>query len=301
VKKDNLKAYIYSMIAITLFSTIEIVGKLIGNTMTPYAITAWRFIIGGLFIMPFAWYECKQDNIKLSFKIIIRIYIAGIINVCISMLFLQLAIYYGKAGLSAIIVSMNPLFVLLLAWVFLKDKISNTQIFGVLMGLTGLLLIIYGDLVSISSSRNLGIGILFGILAAVTFAIYTVYSKQLISNHGHLTTLSLSFLSGGVTLLMFSMLSGESVSIHMSAKTILLLFYLSAGVTGLAYILYFKSISIIGATNASISFFIKPALASILAWSLNNEYLKMIQIIGIAIIMVSLSRDLIKNLFRNAI
>lgn len=169
------------------------------------------------------------------------------------------------------------------------------------MGLTGLLLIIYGDRVSITSSRNLGIGILFGILAAVSFAVYTVYSKQLISNHGHLTTLSLTFLSGGVTLLLFSILSGESVSIHMSAKTILLLFYLSAGVTGLAYILYFKSISIIGAANASISFFIKPALASILAWLIQKESLVPIQIAGIVIIMLSLARKSIENLINHMI
>ena len=88
----------------------------------------------------------------------------------------------------------------------------------------------------------------------------------------------------------------KSLTFELSIKNMFLLLYLSLFVTGLAYILYFTAVKELGAAKASLYFFLKPALAAILAWLIHSEQLKIIQILGIALIMLSLSRNSILSL-----
>jgi drug/metabolite transporter (DMT)-like permease len=272
------------------------VGKLIGDAISPYAITAWRFLTGGLVLLPFAIRERKSGTLNLSVKSFLSFLTAGILNVCISMLLLQLSVFYGKGVLSAIIVSTNPLFVVLMAFLFLKEKITRLHLMGLLLGLIGLFLIIYGEKAALMQSQNLVLGVLFGLAAAFTFGIYTVYTKHLILKYGNLTTLSLTFITGSLSLFVISAVAGKQLLFVLKPVSLAYLMYLSIFVTGIAYILYFKSISAIGAANSSMLFFLKPAVAAILAWSLKNESLNTLQLIGIVIIMISIGRDAVMQL-----
>ncbi len=271
-------------------------GKLIGDAISPYAITAWRFLTGGLVLLPFAIRERKSGTLNLSVKSFLSFLTAGILNVCISMLLLQLSVFYGKGVLSAIIVSTNPLFVVLMAFLFLKEKITRLHLMGLLLGLIGLFLIIYGEKAALMQSQNLVLGVLFGLAAAFTFGIYTVYTKHLILKYGNLTTLSLTFITGSLSLFVISAVAGKQLLFVLKPVSLAYLMYLSIFVTGIAYILYFKSISAIGAANSSMLFFLKPAVAAILAWSLKNESLNTLQLIGIVIIMISIGRDAVMQL-----
>jgi len=303
---NKLQTHLFCVIAIFFFSTIEVVGKLIGTDISPYGITAWRFLIGGLLLLPLALKEKNLYNVTITGKDYLKFALAGILVVCISMLFLQLAVFYGKAVLSAVIVSTNTLFVAVFAFFFLKERITKLHIIGLGLGLLGLFFIIYGDRVQLSQSRNLVLGVVFGIAAALTFALYTVYSKQLVIRFGNFTALCYTFIFGAILLFAYSILTGKEVLFEPNLKNIVLISYLSIFVTGLAYILYFSSIKQIGAAKASLYFFLKPAVAAILAWLINRETVNLMQLLGIVIIMLSLSREAVvrllhwNNLLRNS-
>ena len=118
----KLTSHLYCLLTICLWSTIELAGKLIGEGINPFAITAWRFLIGGLVLAPFAIRQYKRGKTPIKVSSILQLGGLGILNVVCSMLLLQLAIYYGKASLAALIISMNPLFVSLFAALIIKEK-----------------------------------------------------------------------------------------------------------------------------------------------------------------------------------
>lgn len=298
---DNfLKPNIYCVLTILFFSTIEVVGKLIGTAISPYAITAWRFLIGGFVILPFALKEIREKKAIIRFKDYVGFAVAGILNVCISMLCLQLSIFHGKANLAALIISSNPLFVTIFAATLIKERVSRLQVIAIGIGLTGLLLIIFGESEAIRSSTNFELAVLFGVIASLTFALSTVYSKKLILKHGNLTTLCFAFFFGSASLFIYSISTHQTLLFVPTFKLVMLLLYLGVFVSGIAYILYFNAIRIIGAAQASIFFFLKPAFACTLAWLIRHETLKSVQIAGIVLIMLSLSRDYIARLFYKA-
>ena len=191
---------------------MELAGKLLGDGISPFAITAWRFLIGGACVAPFAVRAWTRNKIKLTVSSILKLGLLGILNVVISMLLLQWAIYYGKASLVAVIVSMNPLFVSVFALVLLKEKLSKFQIYSLFVGLVGLIIIILGEKELLQQNFvNLPLGIVFAILAGITFALYTVLTKWAVSQYGNLITNSVSFLFGGIVLTGINLADRKSV------------------------------------------------------------------------------------------
>ncbi len=270
-----------------------------GAEVNPFALTAWRFLFGGLALLPLALRKADSQKHKLNKSSILHIGSLGILNVCVSMLLLQLAIYFGKASLSAVIVGMNPLFVSVFAMLLLNEKLSLPQIFSLGCGLLGLGLIIIAekDLGS-AEYRNLNAGIILSILAAITFGFYTVLTKSAVARYGNLVTNSLSFIIGGLVLTLVNFIIGKSMAFRLSTTNIVFMAHLGLVVTGLAYVLYFEGMKKIGASRASVYFFLKPALATLLAYFILGERLGAWQLLGIALVMIGLGRDLIFLLFR---
>nr|MBP7310607.1 DMT family transporter [Candidatus Cloacimonadota bacterium] len=144
----------------------------------------------------------------------------------------------------------------------------------------------------------LNTGIILSIIAAITFGFYTVLTKSAVSKYGNFFTNSLSFLMGGLVLTIVNLLIGKPMGFRLSASNILFMAHLGLIVTGLAYLLYFEGMKKIGAARASVYFFLKPALATLLAYFILHERLGMWQLVGIAFVMIGLGRDLIFQLFR---
>jgi len=266
-------------------------GKLLGEEISPFAITAWRFLIGGACIVPFAIRRWTHTKIKISTSSILKLGVLGILNVVISMLLLQLAIYYGKASLTAMIVSMNPIFVSIFAIFILKESFSRMQFYGFFIGLAGIIILVLGEKELFQHNfLNLPLGILFALLAGITFGLYTVLTKWAVAQFGNMITNSFAFLSGGIVLTIINLVIGQSMTFTPSATNLSLILYLGIVVSGIAYILYFEAMKELSAARASFYFFLKPAIASILAYVFLSEHLSVMQIGGMILIMLALSR-----------
>ncbi len=289
-------SYLYLFTTIFFFSTLEVAGKFIGNGVSPFAITVYRFFIGGLFILPFAIWEMKKNKTKLHLKDVAKLSIPGIVNVTISMLLLQLAVYYGSASLSAIIISSNPTFIAFLAQFILKEKLTALRLLGVGIGLIGMILIVVAHPNLQTAVRNRNLGILFAFSAAITFAFYTVISKRYVREYGNLTTNTVAFITGSIILTIISIIFGLKFSFEPSLKNIITILYLGIFVSGIAYVLFFKGLKKVPTALGSMFFFLKPAIASILAYLFFKERISGLQIFGIVVIIIGINLENIKKL-----
>ena len=284
-----MRSHVYCLIAICLFSTIEVGSKLLGDGINPNAIAAWRFLIGGIVILPLAINQMVTRKIQLNISSILKIAALGVLNVCISMLLLQWSVVWGKASLSAIIVASNPLFVSIFAYLILREKLEAKNFAGLGLGLFGLVLIIAGERGLGSNARDLGLGIGLAAGAAVTFALYTVLAKRLVAEFGNPVVNSYSFLSGAAILFLFNILRGQNMGIEPTTSNIVGMAYLGLFVTGLAYVLFFESMKVLKASTAAMYFFLKPVISSLLALFFLHEMLSPLQMLGVLAIILSLS------------
>lgn len=289
--------YLLILFTIILFSTLEVTGKLIGADISPFAITLYRFLIGGLFMLPFAYKQGKEQERKLSGRVIFKLSVPGFINVSISMLFLQLAVHYGEANISAILVSSNSVFVAIFSFLILKEKLSLYKILGLTLGLAGIIMIIMNYQVPAGDKSviNAPLGVLFACIASVTFGLYTVISKKYIKEYGNVVTNAISFLGGSLLLALISLIAGFDISIELTGKNILFISYLGIFVSGIAYLTYFAGLKKVATVVGSSFFFLKPAIASILAYFIFKETLTFWQIVGIGVVIVGVNLQVIRD------
>ena len=283
-------SYLFCFIAVFFFSTNELVGKLIGEGISPIMITALRFLLGSLILLPFAINHIRKNGSTLHWKDIRAISIPGLINVVGAMLFLQLAIYYGKASTSAILISSNPIFVFFLAALILREKMSKRMIIGVILGFLGIAFVIRGDLPSLAEGSNPALGLFFGVLASLTFALFTVMAKKQVLVYGNLLFNTVSFFVGAVVLIIISLLFRLNINFDPTGMNLIYLLYLTLFVTVGAYILYFAGLRNISTANGAMIFFLKPFIASGLSYLILGERISLLQFLGIFLILGGIYR-----------
>ncbi len=284
----TFKSHLFCFITILIWSTLEVSGKLLSPDVTPYAITAWRFLIGGLLLLPFAL-KSSDEHEKPGPKGILHLGFLGFFNVCLSMLILQLSVYYGKASVSAIILSINPLFVAIFAGLILKEKMDKTDVLALIVGILGILVLVLGE-VEMDNSKylNLPLGVVLAIVAALTFGLYTVLTKSAVQKYGNIRANAISFLLGSASLFAYNFITSKDSLISFSFSNFAVMAYMGLFITGIAYLLYFEGMKNIGASKASMYFFLKPMFATLLAWLLLGESLHGIQILAVMLIVLAM-------------
>jgi drug/metabolite transporter (DMT)-like permease len=291
---------------------MEISLKLVSGKFDPIQLTFIRFFIGGIILLPLAISNIKRKKIPFGLKNLKFFVASGFICVVISMVLFQLAVLNGKASVVAILFSCNPIFVIPLAYVMLKEPVYKDTIASMIISVIGIMFIM--NPFNMSGSVK---GIIFTLLSAVTFALYGVIGKRKSSEYGGIILSSFSFLMGSFEMLILIMLSKISfvssfldnmglkifsnipIIKGISFSTIPSLIYIGIFVTGLGYTFYFLAMEETSASTASLVFYIKPALAPILALIILKEVITVNMIIGIGFIIVGSCITFIFNSRRN--
>lgn len=275
------KGYLYIILAAVIFSTMEITGKMISGQINPYQLTFIRFLIGGLVLLPFSIKEIKERKLQLNHKDFLYFLFTGILCVVVCMSFFQLAVLYTKASTVAIVFSTNPIFTVPFAYVILKEKVTKRTLISLLISVVGILFIL--NPFKVSSDFK---GIILAVLSAITFSLYSVIGKLRMKKYGGFISNCFTFLLGDAVLLIGLLIFRIPIISGINTSNIIELIYLGVVVTGFGYVFYFLAMKETSATTASMVFFIKPALAPLLALIILHESLPLNTIIGIIFILI---------------
>jgi drug/metabolite transporter (DMT)-like permease len=217
-----------------------------------------------------------------------------------------------KASVVAVIFSCNPMFVVPLAALVLRERITPRTIASLAASLVGIAFIASpafkgGD----AGASAVGIGLT--VLSALVFSIYGVLGKAKSSRYGGVALTCFTFLAGCAELLAVigishiapfaSAMSGAGLSSFaaipvfsgITLQALPSLLYIGVGVTGLGYAFYLLGMETTSAQTGSIVFFIKPALSPILSLLVLGESIGLEMGVGIAFILAGAGVALVKK------
>ena len=250
---------IYVIITALLFATHEPVSKLFAGVYDPYSVTAIRFLIGGLVLLPFSILEIKKKNIKLTGKDFLVLTGLGVLFICVSMVLLQVAVAEAdNPAVIAIIFSSNSIITIVLSSFILKNKMTALKIVGVILCAAGVLIA-----ADFSKGGSNVLSIILAVLSALTFSTYTVLSKKFMTKISGIIQTGFSFVIGSVILFIAIALLGIVKIEGVNTVNAMQLLYISVLVTGVGYWAYFSAMRIGGPQTAAITFLIKPVLSPI--------------------------------------
>lgn len=293
------KGYLYIILATFFFSTMEIALKLSAGNFNAIQLTFLRFLIGGIVLLPLALSETKKKKTKFHAKDFGFFFLTGFICVIVSMILFQLGVVYAPASTVAVLFSCNSVFVVLFAFIFLREHIHKHTILSIIVSVAGMMVIINPLHMAASAA-----GVIFSLGAAVTFALYNVVGRTRSDRFGGITLTCVSFLFGCAEMLVLIGIShipavalwcrGAGLSLFasipiftgISLQSIPGLIYVGIFVTGLGYTFYFLAMENTSAATASLVFYIKPVLAPLFALAILHEAITGRMMAGIALIIV---------------
>lgn len=290
--KNIDKSFIFVLITALCFGTMEIALKLGGGSFSALQITFLRFLIGGLFLLPFAIKDIKKRHLKLTRSDIAYITLLGVVGICISMTFFQLGVMNCNANTAAVIISSNPVFTMIFAYFIVKEPFTARK--AVVLAISVIGLIFVADPADMAEG-NTAKGLIYAFIAAVMFALYTALGKLRVAKLGGMVQNSFSFLIAAVIELVIVLVKGDPVISGITLRSLPVLLYTGIVVTGIGYFAYMKAIELSGPSNASVAFFIKPVIAVILAQIILSEPIRWNIVVGVCLILIGSVINMLGN------
>lgn len=305
------KGWIYIVISTILFSTMEIALKEIAGDFNPMQLTMTRFLVGGVFLIPFAASAMKKRGVHIEAKDLRFFALLGLLGIAVSMTFYQLAIADTNASVVAVLFSCNPAFVMLFAAPLLHELIRRRNVIAIILEVIGIIVIINPFHVQIGVP-----GIVLTLLSVLTFALYGVLGKRKCAKYGGVAVTCMSFLFGSLELVAFAGLShipafagvmaanglGAFANIPFftgySLENLGFVLYIFIGITGAGFASYFTAMEKTSANSTSLIFFFKPVLATLLAFFVLHEVIPYNMVLGIVLILVGSLANILPGLVK---
>ena len=191
-----------------------------------------------------------------------------------------------SSSITAVMVSLTPLFTLLISVFVFGEELLKIQVFGVLIGFTGIIVLINNEL--FSSSFNI-LYIMFIVLAAFCYAINANVLKYKLSNIPALGIVFMSFLFMFIPAFIILCFSdfpfSDFASDPLIIESIIYIVILALFGTAIAKVLYIKLLAISTPVFSVSTTYLMPVVA--IFWGLlDGEEFKLTQFTGTAIILL---------------
>ena len=168
--------------------------------------------------------------------------------------------------------TINPILVILLSFILIKESITIRKISGVFFGLIGAaILILKGGAVDLSSSYKTGN--LFVLINATSYALYLVIVKPMMKKYHPITVMFFVFAFGFLYVLPFGFTNLISVDWNIIPHNIYLeIAFVVICTTFIAYLCNSVALQYLTATTVSIYIYLQPILAALFAifWGSDN-------------------------------
>ena len=269
-------AYIKYILALLLFGTNGIIARYIA--LSSYEIVLCRTFIGSLFLL-IAFLLSKQPlQSRKNKKHLLYLAVSGV-AMGASWMFLYEA--YNQIGVSVATLSYycGPIFVMVLAYFVLHEKITWVKALGFLSVLAGMLFVNWQDL----GNNGLSWGLLCGVLAAGMYAVMVIFNKKASSIMGLENSL-LQLCFAFVVVAAFTLIK-QGAAFTIPAQSILPILVLGIVNTGVGCYLYFSAIPRLPAQSVAICGYLEPVSALIFSSVFLQERLGALQLIGTVFIL----------------
>ncbi|AKB20123.1 MULTISPECIES: DMT family transporter [unclassified Methanosarcina] len=241
-----------------------------------------QLLLGFLVLAAYLAATGKLSGIRLRGKrkamLLLGVWQAGV------MLSYYTAVNFTNVSMSVLLLYTAPLYVLLIAPVILKEKISTKNLAALTLSLTGVVVVVGPtSLVSATAGAGYLYGVLMGLFSGFFYACIIMTSRYLRDEYSGMEQL---FLSTGVTLVILFpfMLQISSAAL---LENLPVLLFLGVMITSLGSILYFTGLEHVKAQNASIISLLEPVSAIFFAYLILNDPVSRATLLGCLLILAS--------------
>jgi len=256
-------------------------AKIVGEYLSFYNLTFFRFLLGFISLLPFLLYNKKKLPPLRLYKYII---IPSILFFIYNIAFFK-GTYFGEAGRGAILVTtLNPLFTLIIISL-IRKKILLKEVLGIITGLFGGLIIM--NIFKYGFDIIFDIKNIYFLICAITWGVMTVFIDLAQKKINPYVFISLCYFFTMVISFFFTDFELIDLS-SLDFRFYFNFFLVSIAAMSFGTSVYMYSTSIIGPVKASVFIFSVPFLAMGTSYFFLNEIFSLNTMIGGLISLIAI-------------
>src|SRR6187200_1594970 len=278
-----------AVLATLIWSGNFIIARGVIKTIPPVALAFYRWLTATIIILPFAW-KYFITELKIVKQHILFFLLAAVTGVSMFNTFVYVAGHYSSAINMAILgTCSSPIMSVILARIFLKEKISGLRIIGMIVCILGILLLLSkGDIHNLISLKFTK-GDWWIMAAALSFAIYNTTVKKKPGGTHPVNFLFIIFLLGTIILFPFYLAElNKFGGIEINVKNLSTILYLGLGTSVICFYIWNKSIGALGSGRTSLFGNLIPVFSSIESVFFLDEKITPIHIISFILVVSGL-------------
>lgn len=275
-------SFLFLIVSMVVFGTIGVFRRYIPLPSSVIAVA--RGAIGSTFLAFILLFKKKSTEKIGKGALALTIISGGLIG--INWILLFEAYNYTSVGVATLCYYTAPVFVILASPLFVGEKLTLKKLICVFIAILGMIPV-SGVLSADGIEKNEIKGILFGIGAALFYASVVLINKR-VKNIPPYEKTTVQLASAAITILPYTLITEKIASLSFDIKTILFLITVGILHTGIAYALYFFSISKLEAQSVALLSYIDPVIAILLSAALLGENIGIKEYIGALLILGSM-------------
>jgi drug/metabolite transporter (DMT)-like permease len=278
-----------AVLATLIWSGNFIIARAVIKDIPPITLGFYRWLTATLILLPFAWRYIPQ-GFRLLKKRPGYFLLVAVTGVSMFNTFVYIAGHYSTAINMAILgTCSSPVMSVILARIFLKEKIPLVRLIGMIVCIVGVLYLLsqgnFRNLVSFRFTR----GDWWILAAALSFAIYNTSVKKKPREMPAVGFLFIVFFLGTLILVPFYIYElNNKGGFVIDLSNISSILYLGLGASVICFLIWNKAIAALGSGRTALFGNLIPVFSSIEAVILLNEEISMVHIISFILVVAGL-------------
>jgi drug/metabolite transporter (DMT)-like permease len=281
-----LRAYLGALFAVAVWGASFIATKIAVAETDPLTVICLRFGIGVLVL--FLAVARRGGFYVPPARDLLRFFGIGVLGITIHQGFQVTGLATTQASTTSWIITATPLTMALVGWVVLRERIQWRQALGILVGATGVLLVVSrGDWASLAHGSFGSVGDFLVLLSTGTWALFSVYSRQALQRHAAATMMLYVMVGGWLTAaLPWAAIGGLSGLGRLTPGGWGSLVFLGVFCSGLAYVYWYDALRVLPAAKVGVLLYLEPVVTVVVAGFVLKEAVTLASLAGGLVILV---------------
>lgn len=282
---ERVKGHILILLTNVIFGINTPFAKDALNIVGPNILSTLRFVgCAVLFwVASVVFHTPKTDK-----KDIPLLCLASLFGIVFNLFLFIMGLSYTTPTNASIIVSMTPIFTMIMAAIFLREPLSLKKVIGVICGLTGAMILIFSKTQSTTIlPKNNVLGIVFCLISAVSYALYLTLFSPVVKRNHPINVMKWMFLTSFFVIIPFTWKDVASFDYSiLTTKTCLEIAYVVCLATFINYNFIPMAQARLRPTTLSMYNYVQPVVTTLLSIILLMEVLTIYKILAALLIFV---------------
>lgn len=277
---DRILAYAKLTFSVVVWGASFIATKVVLQEASPMTVVWLRFGIGVLIL---GLVNLQRGHLTLpARKDALTFALLGLLGITFHQWLQSTGLLTAQASTTAWIVATTPIFMAVLGWSVLHEKLNRYQVSGICIAAVGVFLVVSkGDLTSLGIGQFGTPGDILILISAVNWAVFSTISRRALGHHPA-SWMLLYVMGFGWIFVTALLLAGPGFSEieQLSLTGWLGILFLGLACSGLAYIFWYDGLQTIPTSQVGAFLYLEPLVAVVIAALVLREPVLLASIIG---------------------